>query len=481
MKWALNDLKANRGIWAGVFLVLVVTQTILCAMSVCKGINDLKHDSPGEVGVVSHHLSTNVDSVYQIAMVLGCLVIMVTIQASIRQRRKGLALLSLLGATPRQVLTLTMVQVFVLTLISSIVGMALAPILAPRILKFQLEAVLLPPLITFTWQGFLDFALRGLAVGFIVALLGALFTLRALRKVLPVELLRGSGTEEVHVTRAGRGLRRFLIIGGFIALLAPAVAAVILVLNDPKTLSKTQLGIIMQPMSLGPIIAILLFLVALAYSGGPIIQWATKTWTNLVHVQSDVWKIARAQAIVRSRGKAFGSTIISLTACLFLLGGLLITGQTSTAAISGFPQLKDMGSATPIELMSSLWSALLIAVIGAVASFAISAKERNLDLALISIAGAVPGQLLAISALDGFILVTTGILISAGATLLVGVFTAVTFLPLSKNLFVVVFPWKFFIILAVPIIAAGTLSTFFSARSSLKRSAIETVQTAIGE
>lgn len=481
MKWALNDLKANRGIWAGVFLVLVVTQTILCAMSVCKGINDLKHASPGEVGEVSHHLSTGLDSVYNIAMVLGCLVIMVTIQASIRQRRKGLALLSLLGATPRQVLTFTMVQVFVLTLISSIVGMSLAPILAPRILKFQLEAVLLPPLITYTWQGFFTFASRGLAAGFIVALLGTLLTLRALKKVLPVDLLKGSGSMETRVTRAGRGLRRFLIIGGFIALLAPAISAVILVMNDQKTLSKAQFGIIMQPMSLGPIIAIMLFLVALAYAGGPIIQWATKTWTHWVPLQSDVWTIARAQAIVRSRGKAFGSTIISLTACLFLLGGLLITGQTSTAAIRGIPQLAGLGSATPIELISSLWSALLIALIGAVASFAISAKERNLDLALISIAGAVPGQLLAISALDGFILMTTGILISAAATLLVGVFTAVAFLPLSKSLLVMVFPWQFFVVLAVPIVAAGTLATFFSARSSLKQPAINIVQTAIGE
>ena len=39
MTWALHDLKANSGIWAGVFIVLAVTQTLLCAMSVSMSVN----------------------------------------------------------------------------------------------------------------------------------------------------------------------------------------------------------------------------------------------------------------------------------------------------------------------------------------------------------------------------------------------------------------------------------------------------------
>ena len=44
MTWALRDLKANSGIWAGVFIVLVVTQTLLCAMSVGMGVNSIGQD-----------------------------------------------------------------------------------------------------------------------------------------------------------------------------------------------------------------------------------------------------------------------------------------------------------------------------------------------------------------------------------------------------------------------------------------------------
>lgn len=39
MTWVLRDLKSNSGIWAGVFIVLLVAQILLCAMSVSMGVN----------------------------------------------------------------------------------------------------------------------------------------------------------------------------------------------------------------------------------------------------------------------------------------------------------------------------------------------------------------------------------------------------------------------------------------------------------
>jgi putative ABC transport system permease protein len=44
-----------------------------------------------------------------------------------------------------------------------------------------------------------------------------------------------------------------------------------------------------------------------------------------------------------------------------------------------------------------------------------------------------------------------------------------------------VFPRQLLLRLAVPIIAVGSLATFFSARATLKKSAVATIQTAIGE
>jgi putative ABC transport system permease protein len=479
MKWAFNDLRANKGVWSGVLLVLVVTQTTLCAMGVVMGVKNYYLAFPGQTGEVAKHLGSGLGLVYGTAVILGCLVIMSTLEASIRQRRQGLALLSLLGATPQQVLALTVAQVFVLTMASSVMGLALSPFLAPRILEFHSAVLHLSPLIAFTWQGFLFSALKGLAAGFITAVLGTCLTLRELKRMVPVELLRRTGGQDGPV-RSRRVLGGFLLFGSFLALLLPFASAFILSRNNLSTMSKEQITQVLTPMSSGPLLAIVLFLIALACSGGPIIQWTTRIWTRLIPVPAAVWKIARAQAVVRSRGKAFGSTIISLTACLLLVGGLLATGQTSTASIRNIPQLKNMSSASPMELFSGFWAALLITLIGAVASFAISAKERNIDLSLVSIAGAGPRQLLTLSALDGFILMTTGVLVASTATWVAGAATAVAVFPLSGS-FHVVFPWQFLLALGTPLIIIGSLATLFSARSTLRKPAIATIQAAIGE
>ena len=316
-----------------------------------------------------------------------------------------------------------------------------------------------------------------------MALLATLMTLRELRRMVPVQMVSRSGEEQVGATvKRGRGMLLFL--GALIALLLPPAASFYvshhLSQGGLNALSNQQLMVALQLIGSGPLLAIILMLAALTRSGGTIIQWATRVWTHLVPVPSAVWKIARSQAIVRSRGKAFGSTVIVLTACLFLIGGLLAAGQTSTAGVRDIPQLHNLSSASPMELFSSFWAALLITLIGAVASFAISARERNLDLALVAVAGAGPQQLLALSALDGCILMTTGVLIAAAATLVVAAATAIAFLPLSGS-FRMVFPWELFLALSVPIILTGSLTTLFSARSTLKKPAITTIQTAIGE
>ena len=108
MTWALRDLKANSGIWAGVFIVLVVTQTLLCAMSVSMCVNSYYQGLSVKTRDPAKSLASALSLVFLTVIVLGCLVIKQTLQAPIRQRRQGLALLSLLGATPKQILLLTL-------------------------------------------------------------------------------------------------------------------------------------------------------------------------------------------------------------------------------------------------------------------------------------------------------------------------------------------------------------------------------------
>ncbi|BDR52991.1 hypothetical protein KIM372_08980 [Bombiscardovia nodaiensis] len=265
-----------------------------------------------------------------------------------------------------------------------------------------------------------------------------------------------------------------------VVLLLPLASNIYLAGSHLKTMSREQIMGVLSTTGSGPLLGIILILVALARSGGTIIGWVTRLWTGLVPSSASAWKIARSQAIARSRGKAFGSTIISLTACLFFLGGLLTAGQTSSAAMRAVPQLEKVSSGGPLEILSGFGAALLIALIGAVASFAISAQERKLDLALLDVAGAGPEQLSSISALDGVILMTTGILVAAGSTLIVGAATAVAYWPLSKTL-PLVFPWQLFLELGLPIIMIGASATLLTARSASREPAIATIQSAIGE
>ena len=96
-------------------------------------------------------------------------------------------------------------------------------------------------------------------------------------------------------------------------------------------------------------------------------------------------------------------------------------------------------------MLYGFWAALLVALVGVIAGFAIAARDRDLDLALLSIAGANLRQLTAISILDGTIVMTTGVIIAAGGTGLVGLSTAMVYWPLIHSLSVIfslaVFPY----------------------------------------
>ena len=239
---------------------------------------------------------------------------------------------------------------------------------------------------------------------------------------------------------------------------------------DPK-----QIQAVVSAVGSGPLFAILLLLIALARAWGPVIGRVTQLWTTPVPSSSAIWWIARSQAVVRSRDTTFGSIVIALTACMFLVGGLLIAGSTSTVAMNKVPGIANVTSNRTLESFYGFWAALLVALVGVITGFAIVARDRDLDLALLSIAGANPQQLTGISVLDGTIVMTTGIIITAGGTGLVGLCTAMVYWPLVRSLSIV-FPCQFFLICGLPIIAVGSLATMLTARPALRRSPIAFLQ-----
>nr|WP_269088593.1 FtsX-like permease family protein [Bifidobacterium aemilianum] len=266
--------------------------------------------------------------------------------------------MSLLGATARQVLFYTLAQVAVLTLLASLVGVLLAPTLAPMIMRFHVSVFGLSQSFAFAWHGLPSHALLGLAIGLLTAFVAARRTLKDLKEMVPVQSLRQAVSE---LPSSKHGNRRGLIslCLALVFLLLPAVSSLQLAMRNSASLTVEQVMNTLTPVGPELVLAIILLLVALARSGGTVIGWGTRFWTRLVPVASPVWKIARAQAVVRSRGRPFGSTIVSLTACLLLVGGIF--SSTGTMAVS-------------LQLVTAFWAALLIALVGAVASFVISSK-----------------------------------------------------------------------------------------------------------
>ena len=331
----------------------------------------------------------------------------------------------------------------------------------------------------FTWHGFPRSALTGLAVGFATAILATSLTLRDLAKMTPVRVARrAEESESVERLRHGRGLVPLFL--GLALLLLPLPVFAYLSSSGPRSLDPKQVSAVLNAVGSGPLFAILLLLIALARAGEPVIGRVTQLWTALVPSSSAVWRIARSQAEARSRDTTFGSTVIALTACMFLVGGLLTAGSTSTVAMNKVPGIENITSGGTLELLYGFWAALLIALVGVIAGFTIAARDRDLDLALLSIAGANPQQLTAISILDGTIVTTTGIIIAAVGTGLVGLSTALVYCPLVHSLSIV-FPWRFFLICGLPIIVVGSLATMLTARPALRRSPIAILQGAIGE
>ena len=267
MTWALRDLKANSGIWAGVFIVLVVTQTLLCAMSVSMGVNSYYQGLSVKTRDPAKSLASALSLVFLTVIVLGCLVIKQTLQASIRQRRRGLALISLLGATPKQILLLTLLQVIILVLPASLVAVALSPALAGRILDWYSTGMRIPVHFAFTWRGFPRSALTGLAVGLATAILATSRTLRDLGKMTPVRVVRrAEESESIDRPRHRRGLVSLFL--GLALLLLPLPVFAYLSHSGSGPLDPKQVQAVISAVGSGPLFAILLLLIALARSGG---------------------------------------------------------------------------------------------------------------------------------------------------------------------------------------------------------------------
>lgn len=159
-----------------------------------------------------------------VIVVLGGIGVWSVTRVFIRQKIRSVAILKCLGASTRQVLAAYVLQVAVLALAGSVLGVGLAAV-ALRAIPRSLTAMLggLPYGLT------LSAVLQGLTVGLLVSLLFALVPLLDVRRVKPLLLLRGADSPGLVVGGARRTFRQWLAGADWLqAMVGAGVAAALL-------------------------------------------------------------------------------------------------------------------------------------------------------------------------------------------------------------------------------------------------------------
>ena len=134
-----------------------------------------------------------------VIVVLGGIGVWSVTRVFVKQKIRSIAILKCVGATTRQVLATYVVQVLLLGLVGSALGIALASIGVAAVPESMIAA-LGGQSLSLTWSA----AIQGLAVGMLVSLLFSLVPLLEVRRVKPLLLLRGGDPGMASFTGAIR-------------------------------------------------------------------------------------------------------------------------------------------------------------------------------------------------------------------------------------------------------------------------------------
>jgi putative ABC transport system permease protein len=467
MRGLIKDFKNTPMVWGGVFLLLIVVQTLIPAMRIMMS---NAAASRGDV-VWGEKAGWFVGSMsgltYPVTLFAGVLVIMMVVSASIQQRRSDLALFSLQGATPMQLTLRTCAQILLLDAAASVISLFISPQLARLLFSFfavQLEAPGLPytavgiPRMVLSWS-------YGIGIGFVVAVVGAFLTIRTVSRISPVEALRQAASTPKTVSLPKRVLA--------LAALAGSIAVVTCGMFITKHVDIEQIQQLsfstLSPLFYCCVLAAVLFVAAICFAGPAVLAGTVRTWTAVLPFHSPSWRIACGQAVSRARRST--STVIPLVAGMILVMSYTGLTQIFRATLVMMPRNLAAEWEVPgfVRILALLGPALLLVLTGVLAGYLISTHGRGLDLALLSVAGAEPRQLSMIAAFDGLITAVTAAVLAFIASMLV---TSIFAVGMYKAFGLVGFavPWKQWLFILIVLLPVSTGISWLTVRRSLQES-----------
>lgn len=397
----LAELRDAWPAWLGVSLSFIVVNAAV-VLTVVIGWTGLAAVADGRMT-----LESSASWTIGQALVLACiLLVAVPVVGSatslvVGSRRGSLARLALAGATPAQVRRAVAVQLAAVSLVSAPLGDLLAVLaMRPWLALMDYQARAEP-----TWVSLepdysvLPFLVTNLGCAALVVWAGRRQA-RLAGDVPPVEALRQSQAPDPRQGLGPAGWALCLLSG---AAVIASIASVPIQLEHryKETVSNLMIVGFLQVFLWGALLAALAPVLV-----GPL----TRLWTRLVPWASPAWVIARATVSARI-DRLYKSVVPVMFTFAIGVGSMsVVDSLISTIAVS-------MGS---LQLSLPMWDTfvlqfglpLLIAFAGGVGSLLMMGRQRDAELALAGVAGASPGQRVAIPALEALIITVTAVLLS---------------------------------------------------------------------
>ena len=411
----LAELRGSWSTWIGVSLAFVATNfaLVLSVLTMVAGIRFMQVQDLDPLDSAAFVITPAQNLLFCIAV--GIVVIGTATNMALNARRGALARLSLNGATPPQIVGTVVVQLVVVSLVSSLIGSLLAvAALRPALNLLAFErtqagtSMPVPDPVYSLWP-ILATTLGAIAV----AVLGGIRHAIRSSKIAPVEAVREHTADGLTIRMTvGRS-----ITTGLVALvLIAAYSSIAAFTSEPN--SETVSNLILLSMTVLVIFAVLLALLAPILIG-PL----TKAWVRLLPLPFASWQLARRTVSARARRLTRSVVPVMMTIGL-LLGMLAIWGSLEATLIANGYDIEITASG-PASLLVFLGLPLMISLAGGVGSLIMMSRQRDAELALIGIVGATPRQRIFVPLLEAVIITVTatllGMVMAAGALAVVAV------------------------------------------------------------
>ena len=423
---AAADLRESWPAWLSVSVVFLVTGASIALSGLV-----LVSGTAGELaGVLAHDDAETLQYAAGINIGMTTLVALSVVSSAtglvVESRRGAIARLLLAGAAPRQVARVLRMQLLVVALAFAVAGAVIAIAVQQSVIDLvSADQGFAGPRATVSAGPLVGTVLYCV----LLAALGGRGALRRATRTAPVQALRAAAAPAVRLP-AWSIVVRVLVAGTCFVVLAVSVVGFRLMavhLGPDSGAVLMQMAFIAIPLSgLG------LSLVAPVLVG-PL----TRLWTKAVPTRSASWWLARSILLTRTDRLARSVVPVMLTVGLTMAMATMIASVNATFRTLGRQALSN-GSFTSILVVLAL--PLLVSIAGAVASLAMTGRQRSAELALEALAGATPRQRVTVAVLEAAQVVGTGLvlgLVIAATSVVVLGFGA----TIESPVFVVEVPW----------------------------------------